>query len=285
LNSDIPNMEINIPITQDLSLMIADGPSEQAIYPTTRLKKGLLLRSDGADLAEESVGFGLPVLKRGLQTFFPGDMELDCLHKDSTWVVTAIYTINLTERIVRRGTTTVDNKLLYLVKNSLAALIRNVPFTRGSLIALSIGLRRLFGWGTTYEKAGLSARVGMTYTFDEQTGILAIEADLTGVSQSDFSEVVIMNEQGGLYFDQYRDSRGVCLSGNEIGCWDETIAEEAGFVSSSHRVAFTLPRVPGARLFRGRELIDSRLAWAGFGYSFPATNRRFIYTVRIEKLP
>src|SRR5574339_242486 len=29
----------------------------------------------------------------------------------------------------------------------------------------------------------------------------------------------------------------------------------------------------------------SRLAWAGFGYSFPPTTRKFSYTVRIEKLP
>jgi hypothetical protein len=31
-------------------------------------------------------------------------------------------------------------------------------------------------------------------------------------------------------------------------------------------------------------LIDSRLAWAGFGYSLPPTTRRFTYTIRLEKL-
>ena len=76
-----------------------------------------------------------------------------------------------------------------------------------------------------------------------------------------------------MHFDRYRDTSGISLQGDEIGCWDEVNAEEAWFESSTRQIAFRLGQVKGARLFRGRELIGSRLAWAGFGYSFPPSIR------------
>jgi len=277
-------MKINIPVSNDLSLTIANKPDEGTAYPTSHLQKGLLLGFRGLDLAEEAVGFGIPVLKRGFQTLFTGNVELGLIRNDSTWVVTALYTIDLMEKLARQGRPGLDNKLLYAVKNSMAAFIRRFPHVREFLTALSGGLRGLFGWETTYEKAAFSTQVRMTYTFDEQTKQLTIEADLAGLPQDGVTEVVIMNEQGAHYFEEYRDSSGTNLSGKEIGCWDEVTGEEAAFICSTHRVAFSLQKVVGARLFRGRELVGSRLAWAGFGYSFPPTTSRFGYIVRIEKL-
>ena len=239
----------------------------------------------GLDLAEEAVGFGLPVLKRGLQAIFAGNIELDLLHRDSTWVVTAFYRMNLVEKIARPGTASARSKFLYAAKNYLAAIIRQLPPLRAPLTSLSSALRRLFGWETIYEEAESSARVKMEYTMDEQKGVLVVDAELADVSHCRITEVIIMNEQGAHAFDQYRDSSGMRLSGEKIGCWDEVTAEEASVASSAHRIAFTLPRVAGARLFRGRELIGSRLAWAGFGYSFPPTARGFSYTIKFEKLP
>ena len=278
-------MEIHIPIFNELSFRITDTPEEQAIYPTSRIRKGLKMSCGGLDLSEEAVGFGLPVLKRGLQTFFPGDLELDLWHEDSTWKVTALYKINLVEKIATSETSSINNKFLYAAKNSLADIIRHFRFTRGFLTAISSTLRYMFRWKTTYESEGLSIPVKMTFTFDKLTQELVINADMVGLSQDGITEVIIMNEQGAHFFEQYRDSRGVSLLGNEIGFWDEIAAEEASFVSSSQHVAFTLPQMQGARLFRGRELIGSRLAWAGFGYSFPPTIAKFSYTVKIEQLP
>ena len=56
---------------------------------------------------------------------------------------------------------------------------------------LSSGLRRLFGWKTTYEKVEFSSLVGMTYTIDEQTGVLAIKADTT---VSDYPATIALKE-------------------------------------------------------------------------------------------
>ena len=244
-----------------------------------------MLNYRGLDLAEEAVGFGLPVLKQGLQTIFPGNIELELMHRDSIWVVTAIYTMNLMEKIARPGTASLKSKYLYTAKNYLAALIRQFPPARTPLTALSSGLRRLFGWETTYEDAGVRDEVRMVFTVNQSLGSLLVKVDTAALPRQAVTEVIVMNEQGAQPFDQYRDSSGTCLSGKKIGCWDEVAAEEASFASSTHRIAFSLHRVAGARLFRGRELIGSRLAWAGFGYSFPPTARGFSYTVRFEKLP
>jgi hypothetical protein len=277
-------MNIDLPIFQDLSLTISDKPDEQKIYPTSRLQKGILIKYRGLDLAEEAVGFGLPVLRQGLQSIFPGNIQLDLLRADSTWTITADYTMNLVERITRPGTASVKSKYLYTAKDYLAAFIRRFPPMRAPLTALSSGLRRLFGWYTTYEDAGFNNQVKMIYTFDEVGRVLFIVTDLTRLALDKITEAIVMNEQGAHAFDQYRDSSGISLSGKKIGCWDEVAAEAASFASSTQRIAFTLPRVAGARLFRGRELIGSRLAWAGFGYSLPPTTRRFTYTIRLEKL-
>ena len=83
-----------------------------------------------------------------------------------------------------------------------------------------------------------------------------------------------MNELGARHFDRYVDADGADLRGDEIGTWDEVTAARASFVST---------RAPGGVLARagrrargcsrGRELIGSRLAWSGFGYSLPPTLR------------
>jgi hypothetical protein len=85
-----------------------------------------------------------------------------------------------------------------------------------------------------------------------------------------------MNEQGARYFDEFRDSDGTVQSGNKIGCWDQVHASEANFISREQRISFSLPQVVGAKLFRGRELLGTRLAWSGFGYSFSPHTGGFI---------
>ena len=168
--------------------------------------------------------------------------------------------------------------------SALAALHRRVPPLRGPLTAASTTLRRLFGWVTTYEQAEVCARLTVTYTVDGEQGKIAVAVDLTGLP-TDVTEVVLMNEQGGRYFDRYTDADGSDLRGGEIGAWDTVMAASARFVSTAHQVAFSLGQMDGARLSRGRELVGTRLAWSGFGYSLPPTPRAFTYGVRIERLP
>jgi len=276
-------MHTEIALAHGLSLKISDTPSGGQPFATSRLQRGLLLVDAGQELAEEAVGFGVPVLKRGLQTIFPGEAALTSLHRGSSWDITALFKLNLVERFSGAGNETVENELFYAAKDFSAAAIRRLPVLGGLLTATSSRLRQMFGWETTYVDAGFSTEVEVVYSLEEGTGKITVEIDSNALPPG-ITEVVAMNEQGAHHFDRYLDTSGVCLRGQEIGRWDEVNAEEAWFESRSRRAAFRLGRVKGARLFRGRELVGSRLAWAGFGYSFPPSMKGLRYEMRIERL-
>jgi hypothetical protein len=265
-------------------LNIGDSYFDGKVYPTASLQKGFLLVDHGQALAEEAVGFGVPVLKSGLQTIFPGAATLSWEQSDGIWEITALFKLNLVERISKVDQPVVKSKLFYASKNGLAALIRGLPSLRGLLTALSSHLRQLFGWETIYSPASFSTDLKVLYNVNTKIGSLGIEID-TGDLPMEITEVMLMNELGAHAFDRYSDASGILLQGQEIGCWDEVSAGEAWFESSGHRVAFRLGQVPGARLFRGRELVGSRLAWAGFGYSFAPSIQRFRCELSIEKRP
>jgi hypothetical protein len=276
-------MRLEIPLFQGLSLKIGDPSSSIKDYPTAHLQKGFLLLDRGQELAEEAVGFGVPVLKSGLQTIFPESVTLTWLQKGSTWEITALFKLNLVEKISIGANKHVENRLLYAIKKNLEAIIRRFPVFRGMLTATSSKLRQVFGLEISYVEADLSSDVNAIYIVDGQKGIVSVEIDASNLPAA-ITEVVVMNEQGAHYFDRYQDTSGIALQGDEIGCWDVVTADEAWFKSRTRQVGFRLGQVKDARLFRGRELVDSRLAWAGFGYSFPPSIKRLQYVMRIERL-
>lgn len=277
-------MKSSIPLSGGLSLTIGDRSSGSEAYPTRRLQKGLLLHH-GRELTEEGVGFGVPILKRGLQTIFPGGVGLTERRRGPAWEVTAAFDMNLVERLARPGAESLKSRSVYAAKDSLAALHRRSPRLRGPLTAASAALRRTFGWETVYEETEPSAVLKVTYTINGHEGTIAVTVDMAGLSRDGVTEVVLMNEQGAHHFDRYEDSDGTVLQADEIGTWDEVTADRASFISSTHRVTFSLRQVAGARLHRGRELVGSRLAWSGFGYSLPPTLPTLGYVITIEKIP
>ena len=277
-------MRLSIPLFEDYSLTIAERSASDGEYPTKRLQKGLLLMHDGRELAEEGVGFGVPILKRGLQTVFPGDVELTERRRGAVREVTAVFEMNLVERLARPGAESLKSRSLYAAKDSLAALHRRSPRLRGPLTAASAALRQTFGWQTTYERAESSTTLKVTYAIDSDSGTVAVVVDTTGLRGDGLTELVIMNEQGARHFDRYEDSDGSALQGGQIGTWNEVSAAKVSFVSSTHGVAFSLGQVKRARLHRGRELVGSRLAWSGFGYSLPPTLPAFGYDISVEKV-
>jgi hypothetical protein len=275
-------MGTEIPLYQGLSLKIDTAHPGIKGYPTAHLQKGFILFDQGQELAEEGVGFGVPVLQRGLQTIFPGSVELTWFQRGSTWEITARFKLNLVEKISRRGNGILENRSLYAVKNLLAAVIRRLPMFRGLLTNASSQLRQMFNWETTYAEVGFSTAVNMLTIIEAEMGKVTVEIDTSGLPP-DITGVVVMNEQGAHHFDRYLEPSRLSLQGREIGCWDEVDAEEASFESSARQIRFGLRQVQDTRLFRGRELVGSRLAWAGFGYSFPPSIKKLRYEMRIER--
>jgi hypothetical protein len=277
-------VELSIPLCDALALQITDRSGAAESYPSRRLQKGLLLLDGPQELAEEGVGFGVPILKCGMRTIFPGAMALEWERAGRMWAVTAVFTMDLVERLATPSGASLRSGALYAAKDALAALHRRIPPLRGPLTAASATLRRAFGWATTYERTEIHAMIRVTYTVDGEHGTIGVAVDTSNLPK-DVTEVVVMNELGAHHFERYADADGSDLRSDEIGTWDEVSAAQASFVSTAHRVAFTLRQVKGARLSRGRELIGARLAWSGFGYSLPPTPGVFTYAVLIERTP
>lgn len=277
-------MKLSVPLGDGLCLTIADQSETTSDYPTRRLQKGLLLRDGEQDLAEEGVGFGVPILKRGAQTIFPGSVELTASRTGADWEVTAVYAMDLVERLGRPGGASLRSGPLYAIKDALAAAHRRVPALRGPLTALSAALRRVFRWSTVYERTATRARIRVRYAIDASRGRIGVRVETAGLPR-EVSEVVVMNELGAHFFDRYTDADGADLRGAAVGTWDAVTAPWARFASTTHKVAFSLARVEGARLSRGRELIGSRLAWAGFGYALAPLPGAFVYEIHVARTP
>lgn len=276
-------MQATIELSPGLALVISDASPTSPRYATSGLQRGLLLLDHGEPLCEEAVGFGVPVLKRGLQAVFPGSAIVDVQQHGASHVVRIAFRLNRVERLSRPADGIVGGSAFYAIKDLLAAAIRRLPASRRLLTGASSRLRRLFGWETSYTDAGFQTDVTVTATVEPAAGALHFDVDSSRVP-GDVTEVVVMHEQGARFFDRYQDSSGLRLQGDQIGCWDEVSAASAWFESTSHRLAFKLGQADSARLFRGRELVGSRLAWAGFGYSFRPPVRHIHHELSIARL-
>ncbi len=194
--------------------------------------------------------------------------------------------MDLVERLAKPGGASLQSGVLYAAKDSLAALHRRVPPLRGPLTAASTALRRLFGWVTTYEQAEVCAKLnGDVHHRRRATGRSA-SPSTRPVCRRTSPRSSMMNEQGGASLrplHRCRRSRPARRRDRHLGRGDGRAARASS--STAHKVAFSLGQVEGARLSRGRELVGSRLAWSGFGYSLPPALGGFAYEVRIERTP
>ena len=276
-------VKLSAPIGDGLEVKISDRPRGDE-YPTARLQKGLLLFHEGRDLAEEGVGFGVPILKRGALTVFPGAVQLDERRDGPRRVISAAFQMNLVERLAGTEGRGPSSAAFYALRDLLAALHRRLPALRGPLTMVSNIVRQRRGWVTTFEETDTWATLAVTYDIDGDARI-GITIDTTGLSERGISEVVVMNELGARQFDQYLDSDGLRLRGRRIGTWHDVRAARACFASTGSRVAFSVRQVEGAKLYRGREIVGSRLAWSGFGYSLRPQRENFAFEVRIERAP
>jgi len=282
-----PRAEEALALSPELILRLGSTRTEPGGFPTAALCKGLRLEYRGRDLSEEGVGFGVPVVKRGLKTVFPGSLTVCRDQAAGGRMLVAEFHLNLVERVSGPGGRSLRSRALYLLTNGLAGLHRRCPWSRPALTALSAGLRRLLRLRTVFAPAPLdeeAGRVRVTYTLAQDNRGVQVAVDASGLKARGITELVLMNEQGAHYFDLYRDSAGLTLRGKWIGSWDAVSADTATLLAPAQGLAFSMRQLKGARLYRGRELEGSRLAWCGFGYVLPPGMKSFRYEISIGRL-
>ncbi|MDP2743853.1 MAG: hypothetical protein Q8P00_02160, partial [Dehalococcoidia bacterium] len=178
----------------------------------------------------------------------------------------------------------IGGKMFYAAREYLAGRHRRYPPLRGLGTWASNGLRTVCRLDTRFEIAATRGVVNVLYTIQRRGegggAVLHVVVNLGGIQREGCTGMVIANEQGANYFDRYRDSKQA-LVGRAIGTWDETQAEFASFVDSRDNIAFVLRRIEGARMFRGWERVENRLAWSGLGYVIPVNTVSFAYDIQI----
>jgi hypothetical protein len=253
-------------------------------YPTDSLAKAPILAMRGLDLAEEGVGFGLPVVRGRLDTVFPGSLEL--VRRDEDGLGLAIdFTMDLVERIARTRSNRLEGGILHVFKEFFGFVHRELPFTRRALTTLSNRLRIALRMETRFARGESLGKLRVEYRVEPGRGRIAIAANGGGLSLGEGMRMILMNEGGARRFDLYEDSEGTRLVGGRIETWRQVEAKKATFRDEGSGVFFSAHGRPGARLFRGRELVEDRLSWAGLAFVLPVGQLAFDYEMEAGVRP
>ena len=110
-------------------------------FPTSRIQKGLILELGNRDVSEEGVGFGLPVLKLGLQPVFPGSWKLSAKKSNGQCLIKADFEMNLGARMARSGKI-ITSSLFYLAQENFSRVHREYPLLRRWISTSSRILRK-----------------------------------------------------------------------------------------------------------------------------------------------
>lgn len=268
----------------------------RADYPTSVLAHGPMLFLDGHDLAEEGVGFGVPVAMRDSNAVFAGSTT--SRHGDGPVAADAVlraagltYRLDLTERLVfgaerhrssgtQKGGWTAP-RLLDKAHGGISRLHRERPGMRPVLDYGSRALRSVARMTTRFDPTEPAGSVTADYEIPEP-GVLAVTVDPRGLTDPAVTSLAIMNELGATAFTHYRDASGLELAGGRIESWAEVNADWAALAAPALGLELVARAVPGARMFRGRELSAGRLAWAGFAYLVGPPWQPFSYDMRVR---
>lgn len=166
----------------ELSLYIKESGMGRPDYPTCRLQKGLLLAFRDKDISGEGIGFGVPILKSGNKTFFPGSARITTLRESEMVSVTVDYDLNLVEKKALKGKN-IEYRYFYAITENLSRLHRSYPRIRKMLMHGSNFLRRFFGFETLFEKIDTHGIVGVRYEIHKEEGIIQINVDASGIEK------------------------------------------------------------------------------------------------------
>ena len=247
-------------------------------FPTSRIQKGLILELGNRDVSEEGVGFGLPVLKLGLQPVFPGSWKLSAKKSNGQCLIKADFEMNLRARMARSGKI-ITSSLFYLAWENFSRIHREYPLLRRWISTSSRTLRKRLDLKEVFFEEHTLGFVRASYLISDSR----IDVELSFPDIGDCTELIVLNEQGANWFDTYQDSDGLVLKGEKIGSWNQIEADDASFIDPADGLVFTLKRIEGARMFRGRELATDSLAWSGLAYVLPPSTEKFAYSIELRR--
>src|SRR5437773_233850 len=136
------------------------------------------------------------------------------------------------------------------------------------------------GGGFDFTPVASRGRITVTYTVDA-SGI-TIEVEPLQLAPG-YTQVGILNEESGA-FNNFADSSQTLID-SRFGSWVPVTGEWARLRSGRLGVEWSLPSLPGAQLYGGREVNAPSFDWAGLDYIFsgPFTGARYHINVQEGK--
>jgi hypothetical protein len=97
-----------------------------------------------------------------------------------------------------------------------------------------------------------------------------------------YSEVGVLNEQSSAFNDLAADHQPALVDG-AFAKWVPVNGSWARLRSASLGVEWSVPSVPGADLYGGRELVAPDFNWAGLDYIFPGSFSGTSYHINVKE--
>ncbi len=257
----------------DRFLLGLSDETKPGLGDSSGLQKGLVMFEGVESLCGEGVGFGAPAVQYSNRILFSTAANIRAVDNE----LVKSFSIDALQRITWKNRFPIDNRVYNAIQPRLADAYRTEVKARRWLTRL-MRIQTLLGVRLSPQRIRSRGNVEMRYSLSGNR--VTIRTDCSKLVNKDHTRILIFNEQSA-DFHFYKDDFGA-LCDESIGVWEEVRCERASFTNQKVKVTFSVEKIPGTQLYRGRELLEPRLDWAGLCYSIPKHMEHFSYSVEIS---
>ncbi len=241
------------------------------------LQKGLILLCDGIDVIGEGTGFGVPVIKYSDETFFSGSSRLHVQNNANRFEIQKEFLMNLVARDRFRNLK-LENPKIRAIFDYISELYQRHAYLARSILTVKSLFFRV-GLKSSFKKSPPRGKVVVSYIIDRNR--ILVKLNLSLIDQTNLRKIFILNEQGAHFFRTYSDSDGLKLFDDQIGAWQDVLAQSAKIADAENKIGFSLNNVEGSILRRGRERLKESLDWVGLDYELAPNHPQFEYEIEL----